>query len=145
MGIAQTVLLVNRAFVLCPKEGVFDENGENDELAFYPVKQGLCSSEPVKMTEMVGVTRAKAWFTKGMVFRSLRFLQCGCWPGNSQISDLIKSQEKGVLAKGVFAESSVTPKKAKIPKDVGPSSTFGTQSAAAKTVTPFYATSASPA
>ena len=43
-----------------------------------------------------------------------------------------RSQEKGVLAKGVSAESSVTPKETKIPRGIGPSSTFGTQSATAE-------------
>ena len=38
----------------------------------------------------------------------------------------------GVIAKGVSAESSVTAKKQKMPKDTGPSSTFGTQKATAK-------------
>ena len=33
LGVQETVLLVNRAFVPL-KEGVFDENGENDEFAF---------------------------------------------------------------------------------------------------------------
>ena len=41
-------------------------------------------------------------------------------------------QEKGVLAKGVSAQSSVTPKKPKIPKDMVPSSTFSAESATAK-------------
>ena len=36
------------------------------------------------------------------------------------------NQEKGVLAKGVSAESSVTPKETK--NTIGPSTTFGTQS-----------------
>ena len=44
----------------------------------------------------------------------------------------LRNQEKGVLAKGVSAESSVTPKETKIPKDTGPSTTFGTQRATAK-------------
>ena len=51
------------------KKRGFDENGENDESAFYPVKEWLCSSDPVKamkMTKMAGVTQAKAWFTKGI-------------------------------------------------------------------------------
>ena len=51
---------------LLPRKGCFDENGETDESAFYPLKQGLCSSYPVKtakMTKVAGVTRAKAWST----------------------------------------------------------------------------------
>ena len=34
VGVQETVLLVNRAFVPPKKKGVFDENGENDEFAF---------------------------------------------------------------------------------------------------------------
>ena len=41
----------------------------------------------------------------------------------------IRSQEKGVLAKGVSAESSVTPRKTKHIQGYGPSSTCVTQSA----------------
>ena len=44
----------------------------------------------------------------------------------------LRNQEKGGLAKGVSAEPSVTPKHAKIIKDIGPSSSFGTQSTTAK-------------
>ena len=50
----------------------FDENSDNDEFGLQP---GLCCSGPVKtakMMKMTGVTRAQAWFTKGMVFCSLR-------------------------------------------------------------------------
>ena len=46
-------------------------NGDNDKFAFYPVKQGLCWSDPAKttkLTQMAGVTRAKARFTKGTFF-----------------------------------------------------------------------------
>ena len=60
------MFLVNRAFV-----PGFDENGENEELPFHPVEQGFaaaCSSDPVRTTKMAGVRRAKAWFTKNMVF-----------------------------------------------------------------------------
>ena len=39
------MLLVNRAFAR------FDENDENDELAFYTVKRGLYCSDPVKTTK----------------------------------------------------------------------------------------------
>ena len=34
-------------FVPCQK-GPFDENGESDEFAFYPLKQGLRFSDPQK-------------------------------------------------------------------------------------------------
>ena len=43
------------------------------------------------------------------------------------------AKKRGVLAKGASVESSVSrSRKRKIPKDIGPSSTFGTQSATAK-------------
>ena len=67
LGVAKTGLLVNRAFVPCREEGGFDDNDKNDEFAFHPVKQRLCSLNPVKMTKMTkmaGVTQARAWFTK---------------------------------------------------------------------------------
>ena len=51
----------------------FDENGEHDKFSVCPVKQGLGSSDPLKMqkmAKMVGVTRAKAWFTKSRAFCS---------------------------------------------------------------------------
>ena len=51
-------------------------------------------------------------------------------PGKLTSELPIRSQEKGVLAKEVSVESSVTAKK--IPKDLGPSSRFGTQRATAK-------------
>ena len=35
-------------FCPLPKRGRFDENGENDEFAFYPLKQGFRSSDPQK-------------------------------------------------------------------------------------------------
>ena len=43
-----------------------------------------------------------------------------------------RNQEKGVLAKGFSAESSVTPKETKNTRGIGPSSAFGTHSATAK-------------
>ena len=51
---------------------------------------------------------------------------------------VFRNQEKGVLAKGVSAESSVTPKETKIPGCIGPSSTFGTQSATGLRVVHFW-------
>ena len=44
----------------------------------------------------------------------------------------VRNQERGGLAKGVSAESSLTPRRTKNTKHIGPSSTFGTQSATAK-------------
>ena len=44
-GVQETVLLVNRVFVP-PKEGVFDENGENDEFAFLPINKGFGAQTP---------------------------------------------------------------------------------------------------
>ena len=47
-------------------------------------------------------------------------------------SPQFSNQEKGVLAKGVSVESSVTANKTNSTQGIGPSSTFGTQSVAAK-------------
>ena len=62
---------------LCPlpKRGHFDENGENDEFAFYPLKTRVWLLKPpktTKMTKMAGVTQEKTWFRKGRVCSSLK-------------------------------------------------------------------------
>ena len=45
--------LVNRAFVPCQKGAVCDENGENDEFAFYPLKtRGFAPQNPENAGEM---------------------------------------------------------------------------------------------
>ena len=54
-----------------PKRGHFDENGENDKFAFYPLKARASLLRPSKMTKMAGVTQAQAWFRKGRVCSSL--------------------------------------------------------------------------
>ena len=49
-----------------PKRGRFDENGENDEFAFYALKTRVLLLRPPKttnMTKMAGVTQAKARFS----------------------------------------------------------------------------------
>ena len=54
-------------FCPLPKRGRFDENGENDEFAFYSLKTRASLLRPpktTKMTKMAGVTQAKAWFRK---------------------------------------------------------------------------------
>ena len=54
-------------FCPLPERGRFDENGENDEFAFYPPKTRVLLVRPpttTKMTKMAGVTQAKAWFRK---------------------------------------------------------------------------------
>ena len=76
-----------KSVVICSKFGVTKtrfsqtvllspaENGENDEFAFYPQNQALCSSEPPKKDEsdeMADVPQAKAWFTKRLVLSSLQ-------------------------------------------------------------------------
>ena len=63
IGVAQIVFLVNRICVPCQK-GAFDEDGENDEFAFYPLKRGASLLRHPKTTKMAGVTQAKAWFRK---------------------------------------------------------------------------------
>ena len=58
--------------------------------------------------------------------------------GNAETADMLegpetlRNQEKGVLAEGVSVESSVTAKETKNSQEIGPSSTFGTQSTTAK-------------
>ena len=64
-------------FCPLPKRGRFDENGENDEFAFYPLKARVSLLRPpktTKMTKMAGVTREKAWFRKkpGLFFPDKR-------------------------------------------------------------------------
>ena len=57
-------------FCPLPKKGLFDENGENDEFAFYPLKTRALLLRPpktTKMTKMAGVTQEKAWFRKSRV------------------------------------------------------------------------------
>ena len=52
-------------FCPLPKRARFDENGENDEFAFYPLKTMVSLLRPLqttKMTKMAGVTQEKAWF-----------------------------------------------------------------------------------
>ena len=74
LGVAQTVFLVNRVFVPCQKGPVFDEDGENDEFAFYPLKTMVSLLRPsptTKMTKMAGVTQEKAWFRESRVCSSL--------------------------------------------------------------------------
>ena len=61
-----------------------------------------------------------------------RFSQKTAGNRRSDSVTFIRNKEKGVLAKGVSAESSVAPKKQKIPKGTGLGSTFGTQSATAR-------------
>ena len=67
------MFLVNRVIVPCQK-GPFDGNGENDEIAFYPVKTRASLLRPPKttrMTKMAGVTQATAWFRKSRFCSSL--------------------------------------------------------------------------
>ena len=57
--VVKTVVLGNggfgkRWFCLLPKTRDFDENGENDEFAFYTQKQGVLVLRSPKMTKMVG-------------------------------------------------------------------------------------------
>ena len=61
-------------FCPLPKRGHFDENGENDEFALYPLKTRVWLLRPpktTKMTKMASVTQEKAWFRKGRVCSSL--------------------------------------------------------------------------
>ena len=56
------MFLVHRVLVSPAKRGEFDENGENDEFAFYPLRTRASLLRPLKTTKMAGVTQAKAWF-----------------------------------------------------------------------------------
>ena len=47
-------------FCPLPKRGHFDENGGNDEFAFYPPKTRVWLLGPPKTTKMAGVTQEKA-------------------------------------------------------------------------------------
>ena len=65
--------------------GRFDENGENDESAFYPLKTGASLHGPpktTKVTKMAGVTQAKAWFGKSLVCSSLNCGGGGLFPSS---------------------------------------------------------------
>ena len=66
IGVAQTVFLVP-----CER-GRSDENGENGEFAFYPLKTRASLLRPPKMTKIAGVTQAKAWFRKSRFCPSLK-------------------------------------------------------------------------
>ena len=61
-------------FVMTPFPVPTDENGENDEFAFYPLKTRASLLRPprtTKMMKMAGVTQANAWFRKSQVCSSL--------------------------------------------------------------------------
>ena len=102
LGVATTVLLVNRAFVPFQKRG-FDANGENDESVDYPVKQGRCCSDPVKTTKMAGLMQAKAWFTKRMVSCSL-IIMYGGWGDNMQVDKLVYGKDTSIDFSGKSSE-----------------------------------------
>ena len=69
-----------RCFGPLPKRGRFDENGENDEVAFYPLKTRASLLKRPKMTKMADVTQEKAWFRKSRVCPSLKFGDGGLEP-----------------------------------------------------------------
>ena len=56
------MFLVDRVFCLLTTRGRFDENGENDELAFDPLKTRASLLRPpktTKMTKVAGATQTK--------------------------------------------------------------------------------------
>ena len=68
-------------------------------------------------------------------FKNSKFHHQDLWDRfHATFSDLpnFRSQEKGVLAKGVLQRPVSRLRKQKIPKGIGPSNSFGTQSTAAK-------------
>ena len=87
----------------------------------------LCGSQPVLYSLAKSGHRSDGFC--GDKFTSLISLDK---PAAKNLSAILRNQERGVSAKRVSAESSVTPKEAEIIKDIGPSSTFGAQSATAK-------------
>ena len=88
LRVAQTVFLVNRAFAPRQTRGRFDENGKNDEFAFYPLKTRaslLTPPKTMKMTKMAGVIQAKHGLQKetGLFFPDFPKLHSNCrssWP-----------------------------------------------------------------
>ena len=68
LGVAQTVFLGKPCFYPLPKRGRLDENGENDEFAFYPLKTRASLLKPPKTTK---IAKATAWFRKSRLCSSL--------------------------------------------------------------------------
>ena len=74
IGVAQTVFLAKPCFCPVPERGSWDENGDNDGFAFYPLKTSASLLRPPKMKKMTKITQAKAWFTHGMALCSLTYI-----------------------------------------------------------------------
>ena len=103
------------------KKWVFDENGENDESAFEPVKQGLCCSNPVKRRKWRKwrVSRGQGRGLPKAPFLGPRWLRKLTWSSllsEDLLSKLVNhkwSSLVGSLAKGGFAEKSLRRNSAK--------------------------------
>ena len=88
-------------FCPLPKRGHFDENGENDEFAFYPVKTRVWLLRPpktTKMTKMAGVTQEKAWFRKGRVCSSLTKGDGGKGTGQKKVTSICDKRHFTTIA-----------------------------------------------
>ena len=87
---------------LCPlpERGVFTKTAKMTNFRSNPVKQGLCCSDPVKMTKMTkmaDVTQPKAWFTKGMLSCSLTERSVVVVLGAPNLSLAQKSSTRGLI------------------------------------------------
>ena len=73
VGVQETVLLVNRAFVPPKKMGFWRKRRKWRICVLTSKTRALLLKprEATKLTKMAGVPQAKAWFTKGTVFCSL--------------------------------------------------------------------------
>ena len=80
---------------------------------------------------MTGAT-GKGFMCKSFIFVSAHVAGLHKNTPRAQWVLYFRDEDKMVLAKGFSTESSVTPKETNIPQDIGPGSTFGTQSATAE-------------
>ena len=65
-------------FLSPAKKEPFDENGENDEFAVYPLKNKGFAPQTPENDENIGCHSAKAWFRKSQVRSSLTILLGPC-------------------------------------------------------------------
>ena len=86
-------------FCTLPKRGRFDENGENDEFAFYPLKTRVSLLRPpqtTKMTKMADVTQEKAWFRKSRACSSLISVMQKC--SNATVASCLRLGSRLILS-----------------------------------------------
>ena len=88
-------------FCPLPKRGRFDENGENDEFAFYPLKKRVSLLRPpqtTKMTKMADVTQEKAWFRKSRVCSSLILVSRMLKSGSEYLRETEVQRRRGMTS-----------------------------------------------